>query len=307
MTLLPTKRPLTSNQALAGPDETIVRLRLDLSYDGSAFHGWATQPGQRTVQQSVEEALGQLLRTSGPPALTVAGRTDAGVHARGQVAHVDIPARCWVPVAEVARRRLGGLLPPDVRVRAIAAAPDGFDARFSALWRRYSYRVCDDPAVADPLRRHDTLWHPRALDLDPMNEAAEPVVGEHDFAAFCRRRENATTVRELLQLRWHRPQPGLAVATVIADAFCHNMVRALAGAMLTIGEGRKPPAWLAQVLSGGVRDPGVRVAPPHPLCLEEVRYPDPAALAARAAATRHLRPPPGVPAGPAGPAAPAGA
>jgi tRNA pseudouridine38-40 synthase len=293
MTPLPTKRLPTSNEAQAGPDETIVRLRLDLSYDGSAFHGWATQPGQRTVQQSVEEALGRLLRTSAWPALTVAGRTDAGVHARGQVAHADVPAESWGAVAEVALRRLGGLLPPEVRVRAVAPAPDGFDARFSALWRRYSYRVCDDPAVADPLRRHDTLWHPRALDPDLMNEAARPVVGEHDFAAFCRRRENATTVRELLELRWHRPEPGIAVATVVADAFCHNMVRALAGAMLAIGEGRKPPAWLARVLSGGVRDPAVRVAPPHPLCLEEVRYPDPAALAARAAATRRLRPLPG--------------
>jgi tRNA pseudouridine38-40 synthase len=293
MTPLPTKPPPTSNQAEAEPDEAIVRLRLDLSYDGSAFHGWATQPGQRTVQQSVEEALGRLLRAPGPPALTVAGRTDAGVHARGQVAHADVPAASWAATAGVALRRLGGLLPPEVRIRAIGPAPDGFDARFAALWRRYSYRVCDDPAEADPLRRHDTLWHPRALDPGLMNEAAAGIVGEHDFAAFCRHRENATTVRELLGLRWHRPEPGIAVATVVADAFCHNMVRALAGAMLTIGEGRKPPAWLGQVLSGGVRDPAVRVAPPHPLCLEEVRYPDPAALAARAAATRRLRPLPG--------------
>jgi tRNA pseudouridine38-40 synthase len=273
-----------------------------LSYDGSAFHGWATQPGQRTVQQSVEEALGRLLRMSARPALTVAGRTDAGVHARGQVAHADVPASSWEPVAEAALRRLGGLLPPEVRVRAIAPAPDGFDARFSALWRRYSYRVCDDPAVADPLRRHDTLWQPRALDLDLMNAAARAVLGEHDFAAFCRRRENATTIRELLQLQWDRPEPGIVVATVVADAFCHNMVRALAGAMITIGEARKPPDWLGQVLSGRARDPGVRVAPPHPLCLEEVRYPDPADLAARAAATRRLRPLPGAPADAAAPA-----
>jgi tRNA pseudouridine38-40 synthase len=270
-----------------------VRLRIDLSYDGADFHGWASQPGVRTVQETVRDTLGRLLAIPGGPALTVAGRTDAGVHARGQVAHVDVPASSWAAVADAALRRLSGLLPPDVRVRAIGPAPDGFDARFSALWRRYSYRVCDDPAAADPLRRQDTLWHPRPLDLGRMNEAARGCLGEHDFAAFCRRRDNGTTVRELLELRWDRPEPGVAVATVVADAFCHNMVRALAGAMLSVGEGRQPPGWPARVLAAHVRDPAVRVAPPHPLCLEEVRYPDPdsdpRALAARAVATRRLR------------------
>jgi tRNA pseudouridine38-40 synthase len=260
-----------------------------LSYDGSAFHGWASQPGQRTVQQSLTDALGRLLGMPDGPALTVAGRTDAGVHARGQVAHLDVPASSWGRVADVALRRLGGLLPPDIRVRVIGLAPAGFDARFAALWRRYSYRVCDDPAFIDPLRRHDTLWHPRLLDLTAMNEAALGCVGEHDFAAFCRRKEGGTTVRALLRLRWERPEPGVAVATVVADAFCHNMVRALAGAMLSVGEGSRPPGWLAEVLAGRVRHSGVRVAPPHPLCLEEVRYPDPADLAARALATRRVR------------------
>jgi len=272
------------------PAELTTRLRLDLSYDGSAFHGWASQPGGlRTVQETLSVALGRLLALPDGVALTVAGRTDAGVHARGQVAHADVPAPAWTRVAGAALRRLGGLLPPDVRVRAVGPAPDGFDARFSALWRRYSYRVCDDPAAADPLRRHDTLWHPRALDLDQMNEAARGCVGEHDFAAFCRRKENGTTVRELLELRWDRAEPAVAVATVVADAFCHNMVRALAGAMLSVGEGRQPPDWPARVLAGRVRDPAVRVAPPHPLCLEEVRYPDRAGLAGRAAATRRVR------------------
>jgi tRNA pseudouridine38-40 synthase len=241
------------------------------------------------VQQTVEEALGRLLARGPRPALTVAGRTDAGVHARGQVAHVDVPVESWRPAADVALRRLGGLLPPEVRVRAIGPAPAGFNARFSALWRRYSYRVCDDPAAIDPLRRHDTLWHPRLLDLDRMNEAATGCVGEHDFAAFCRRRAGGTTVRELLRIQWDRPEPGVAVASVVADAFCHNMVRALAGAMLSVGEGTRPPGWLADVLAGQVRDPAVRVAPPHPLCLEEVRYPAPADLASRAALTRRVR------------------
>ena len=292
----------------AEPDPDTCRIRLDLSYDGAGFHGWASQPGLRTVQDEVERALATVLSL---PAvrLTVAGRTDTGVHARGQVAHTDVPAAQWLSAqgpsarglaAEVlaARgpvtagpvlRRLAGLLPPDLRVRAIGPAPDGFDARFSALWRRYSYRVCDQSAAADPLRRGDTLLHPRPLDVSLMNQAAAALAGEHDFAAFCRRREGASTVRALLRLEWQRTAPGLAVAAVVADAFCHNMVRALTGALLAVGDGRKPPGWPAAVLAARVRDPAVHVAPAHALCLEEVRYPEPGGLAARAAATRRVR------------------
>jgi tRNA pseudouridine38-40 synthase len=266
------------------------RLRLDLSYDGSGFHGWSRQPGLRTVQQVVEEALGRALALSAEPALTVAGRTDAGVHARGQVAHLDVSPAVWPPATGNVARRLAGLLPADVRVRAIGRAPDGFDARFSALWRRYSYRVCDDPAAADPLRRHDTLWYPRPVDIAHMNDAALACLGEHDFAAFCRRREGASTVRELLRLEWDRPAPGVAVATVTADAFCHNMVRALVGALLTVGDGRRPAGWPAEVLAGRTRDPAAVVVAPHGLCLEEVRYPPDDGLAARAEITRRLRP-----------------
>src|SRR5580692_1572624 len=214
-------------QSLTG----LVRLRLDLGYDGTEFHGWATQPGQRTVQQVVEEALWRSLRLPEPPALTVAGRTDAGVHARGQVAHADVPAAAWAAAQASADRRLARLLPDDVRIWSVRLAAPGFDARFSALWRRYSYRVCDDPARADPLRRRDTLWYRRPLDLDLMNAAALACQGEHDFAAFCRRREGATTVREVIRLDWARTGPGLAVGTVTADAVCHNMVRALTGAL----------------------------------------------------------------------------
>jgi tRNA pseudouridine38-40 synthase len=267
----------------------LLRLRIGLAYDGSAFHGWATQPGLTTVQQTVEEALWRALALAGPPLLTVAGRTDAGVHARGQVAHVDVPAASWAAAAGSASRRLARLLPPEVRIGSIEAAPAGFDARFSALWRRYSYRVCDDPALADPLRRHETLWYRHRIDLSRMNAAARAGLGEHDFAAFCRAREGATTIRELIRLDWAPAEPGVAVATVIADAFCHNMVRALTGALLSVGDGSKPPEWFSQVLAGRQRDPAVRVAPPHPLCLEEVGYPPPAALAARAALTRRTR------------------
>jgi tRNA pseudouridine38-40 synthase len=260
-----------------------------VSYDGAAFHGWARQPGLTTVQQTLEEALWRALALSEVPAVTVAGRTDAGVHARGQVAHVDVPAANWTAAAGSAAHRLSRILPPAVRVTSLGPAPAGFDARFSALWRRYSYRVCDDESRADPLRRHDTLWYRRHLDLHRMNQAAEACVGEHDFAAFCRSREGATTIREVRQLHWTRAEPGVAVATVVADAFCHNMVRALTGALLSVGDGTKPPEWLGQVLAARDRDPAVRVAPPHPLCLEEVRYPEPSAMASRAALTRRVR------------------
>jgi len=266
-----------------------IRLRIDLSYDGAGFSGWAAQPGRRTVEGVLAETLGHVLRLPAAPRLTVAGRTDTGVHARGQVAHADLPAAVWAAHEDVARRRLARALPPDIRVRAIGPAPDGFDARFSALWRRYSYRVCDDPAAADPLRRHETLWYPRALDLAVMNAAAATLTGEHDFAAFCRRREGATTVRALRRLDWRRDDDGVAVASVVADAFCHNMVRALTGALLAVGDGSRPPSWPSAVLGAGVRDPAVRVVPPHGLCLEEVRYPAPDRLAARAALTRRVR------------------
>jgi tRNA pseudouridine38-40 synthase len=296
--------PVTGGSASPGdavPGGAICRLRLDLGYDGGAFSGWARQPGQRTVQQVVEDALGRVLRLPEPAQLTVAGRTDAGVHARGQVAHVDVPASGWTAAAPSALRRMSRLLPPDVRLGRIEPAAPGFDARFSALCRRYSYRVSDDPSGPDPMRRHDTLAYRRPVDLRAMNEAAARLLGEHDFAAFCRRREGASTVRELLQLSWvrvagpgaERPAPSVLEGTVVADAFCHSMVRALVGALLKVGDGTRPVGWPVQVLAGRIRDSAVPVVPPHGLCLEVVRYPPPGELAQRAQATRRLRTAPG--------------
>jgi tRNA pseudouridine38-40 synthase len=272
-----------------GLEAGFVRLKIGLAYDGAGFSGWAAQPDRRTVEEVLAEGLGRVLRAPEPLRLTVAGRTDAGVHARGQVAHADIPHDAWTRAGDVLVRRLAGALPPDLRVRSAVVAPAGFDARFSALWRRYSYRVSDSVATADPLRRGDTLWHPRELDLAAMNEAAAALVGEHDFAAFCRRREGATTVRALRRLDWRRDADGIAVACVVADAFCHNMVRSLVGSLLPVGDGSRPPSWPASVLAAAVRDSAIRVVPPHGLCLEEVRYPPPGELAARAAQTRRVR------------------
>jgi tRNA pseudouridine38-40 synthase len=273
-----------------------VRLRLDLSYDGSGFHGWARQLRLRTVQAEIEQALDTVLRTTGL-SLTVAGRTDTGVHARGQVAHVDVadddvaPAagRSQEPPLDAVRRRLNGVLDQDVRIRRVTQAPPGFDARFSAVWRRYAYRIADRSEVVDPLSRGHVLTWSRALDLDAMNEASENLLGEHDFAAFCRKREGATTIRSLIDLHWDREPNGLAVATVRADAFCHNMVRALVGCLMAVGEGRRDGDWAAGVLAGRRRDPAVRVVRPHGLTLEEVAYPPDAELAARADASRRMR------------------
>lgn len=273
-----------------------MRLRLDVAYDGTDFHGWATQPSLRTVQGTLEAALARVLRVDAVP-VTCAGRTDTGVHARGQVVHLDVDdevlvasaGRSTAPPAEALLRRLNGVLPADVRVLRAREAPDGFDARFSALWRRYAYRIADAPALVDPLsRRHVLAWR-RPLDEQVMNEAAARLVGEHDFAAFCKQREGATTVRRLIELSWSRDPAGHAVATVRADAFCHTMVRALVGCMIAVGERRRPPEWAAEVLQGGRRDPAVTVVHAHGLTLEEVAYPPDEELAGRAAATRTLR------------------
>jgi tRNA pseudouridine38-40 synthase len=273
-----------------------VRLRLDLAYDGTDFHGWAAQPSLRTVQELLEQAIAQVLRLE-RVSVTCAGRTDTGVHARGQVVHVDVEAQTLSAVtgrtaaapADALLRRLNGVLPPDIRVRAAVEAPPGFDARFSALWRRYAYRIADDPGLVDPLTRRSVLAWPRRLDVAAMNEAASALTGEHDFSAFCRRREGATTVRTLLELCWSRDEGGLAVARVRADAFCHHMVRALVGCLVAVGEGRRPPSWAAEVLAAGVRDPAVTVVRPHGLTLEEVAYAEDADLAERAVATRRMR------------------
>lgn len=304
----PTGATTEGNDATADASDATtetVRLRLDLAYDGTAFSGWARQPSLRTVQGVLEDALATVLRTAAhgvpSPHVTVAGRTDAGVHARGQVAHVDVDAAVLeavrgrsAPTAQAALvSRLAGVLPPDLVVHRVTTAPDGFDARFAALRRRYAYRICDDSGARDPLSRAHVLWHRRPLDVGAMDAAARSLVGRHDFAAYCKPREGATTIRTLERFTWSRPEDGadagLVVALVQADAFCHSMVRALVGASVAVGEGRRPVGWPADLLAGRRRDAGAHVVAAHGLTLEEVGYPPDDELAERAVRTRARR------------------
>lgn len=283
------------------------RIRLDIAYDGAPFHGWARQSGLRTVQGQLEAALSTILRS--PTQLTVAGRTDAGVHARGQVAHFDVPVSIWQSlgdeddrICQSLVRRVNSVmgmalakdevLPaskqlPAVVLRAQVVTPE-FDARFSALSRHYIYRICDDVTRRDPLRT-DVYWHDRPLDVAAMNRAASALLGEHDFIGFCRPREGASTVRNLQVFRFDRQETSVIEATVQADAFCHSMVRSLIGACLKVGEGRQKEDWPAQILAKASRQDAAPIAPAHGLTLEAVTYPQPSEWATQAQAARTFR------------------
>ncbi|GAB3611916.1 tRNA pseudouridine synthase A [Humibacter ginsengisoli] len=285
-----------------------TRIRLGIAYDGSGFNGWSRQPGLRTVQGVLEEALHTLFRRHEPaPTLTVAGRTDAGVHALGQVAHVDLTvdqvdallrprkprnAADDADAAAALRRRLTGILgaaDADVVVGSAELAEPGFDARFSALWRRYEYRIADAAAPKNPMTRSSTLWYPAALEADEMDAAAGTLLGLHDFAAYCKPREGATTIRTLQEFSWRRDADGVLVARLQADAFCHSMVRALVGACVAVGEGKLERDDLVLLRDVGARTSAFKVMPAKGLTLMEVGYPHGAELAARAEQTRARR------------------
>lgn len=277
-----------------------MRIRLDIAYDGTCFRGWARQPGLRTVQGVLEGALARIVGSE--VQLVVAGRTDAGVHATGQVAHVDLDDAQWSriltrhgraaqdPAGSVAGRLRGVLgAYPDATVTASSIAPEGFDARFSAVWRRYRYRLADDVAGYDPMRRNDTTRIRGALDAGAMDAAAQTLIGLHDFASYCKAREEATTIRTLLDYRWHRDAEGVLIADVKADAFCHSMVRALVGACAAVGEGRLDVADLAVLRDARVRTSEFKVLAARGLTLTEVGYPADDLLASRAERTRARR------------------
>ncbi|HVK43495.1 MAG TPA: tRNA pseudouridine(38-40) synthase TruA [Micropruina sp.] len=265
-----------------------MRLRLDIAYDGTEFHGWAAQRGLRTVQEELEAWIPRVLRLTEPVSLTCAGRTDAGVHARGQVAHVDLPDVPDVDVtASELTYRLRNVLPPDVVVRRVSLAPPGFDARFSAIWRRYVYRLAD--VSPDPLLRIHVHSVRQQLDLQRINAVAPRLLGLHDFSAFCRAREGATTIRNLQQLFARRTWGDVAEITVVADAFCHSMVRSLVGGLFDVATGRREADWLVGLLGASERAGTINVMPPGGLTLEEVGYPPDRELAARARQARAVR------------------
>ncbi|HYB38085.1 MAG TPA: tRNA pseudouridine(38-40) synthase TruA [Mycobacterium sp.] len=280
-------------------DGGCVRLRLDIAYDGTDFAGWATQSGQRTVAGILDEAFSTVFRTA--VQLRAAARTDTGVHATGQVAHADVPVgalpnayprspRPGDPEFLPLLRRLGRFLPPDVRIWRIARAPAGFDARFSALRRHYIYRLSSAPYGVEPQQaRYATAW-PRALDVEAMAVASRDLLGLHDFAAFCRRRDAATTIRDLQRLDWSR-DGDLVTAYVTADAFCWSMVRSLVGALLAVGEHRRTAAWCRELLTSTRRSSDFAAAPARGLTLVGVDYPRDDQLDARMAVTRDLRSP----------------
>jgi tRNA pseudouridine38-40 synthase len=276
---------------------TASRLRLDIAYDGTEFAGWAVQAGQRTVAGVLDDALSTVFRT--PVQSRAAGRTDAGVHATGQVAHVDVPAGAlshayprttragdseFLPLV----RRLARFLPADVRVLDIDRAAPGFDARFSALRRHYVYRLSTAPYGVEPQEaRYVTAW-PRPLDVEAMSVAARDLLGLHDFAAFCRQREGATTIRDLQRLDWSCDGDRVT-ARVTADAFCWSMVRSLVGSLLAVGEHRRESGWCAALLTSTQRSSDFAAAPPHGLTLVGVDYPPDDELEARTKVTRELR------------------
>lgn len=281
-----------------------MRIRLDISYDGAPFRGWAIQPGLPTVQGALETALGTILRQ--PVALTVAGRTDAGVHAIGQVAHFDcggeIPSNLLSRLNSVLHLVLSGALPAEnqpvypeqavgaVVVRDAQSVPESFDARFSALSRHYVYRIVDAPEAQNPLYRHMSWWYSHPLSELSMHEAASLLLGEHDFAAFCKPRQGATTIRTLQHLEVVRAAPGCLEIRVSADAFCHSMVRSLVGALTEIGRCKREEAWLSAALSAKQRLPEIPVAPAQGLTLAGVDYPKTASeMASQQTKTRRLR------------------
>lgn len=289
-----------------------TRLRLDLAYDGTAFSGWAAQPGLRTVQGEIEAAIAVLLRASGDEVrLTVGGRTDAGVHARGQVAHLDVGAEHLAkwgatqrrsegsvgPADEAERimtRRLNGVLQrsaSDIAIHSVAPAPAGFDARFSAIKRRYEYRLRPENARRDPLTARFTADVPRTLDLALMQRVSADLLGLQDFTTFCKAREGATAVRELLAFDWRETEDGAFAARIEADAFCHSMVRALVGSVVAVGHGRIADAELLELRDARERTSRFTVMPAHGLSLEEIGYPADDALAERAEQTRARRDP----------------
>ena len=262
------------------PESGFRRLRMELAYDGTNFSGWALQPDRRTVQACIEEALSKIARVN--VETIVAGRTDAGVHATGQVIHVDVPETMGL---DDLGYKLNRILDEDVRINKIEIAPPAFHARFSALRRYYEYRILDENKVIQPLARLNTASWYRPLDVDLMNHASALLLGTHDYAAFCKFREGGTTIRTLETYQWRRDREGYLVADVVADAFCYSMVRNLVGAIVCVADGRKDPEWISTLLENKERVSDSLVFPARGLTLYRVDYPTNDQLLERAKVT----------------------
>jgi tRNA pseudouridine38-40 synthase len=272
------------------PESGFLRFRIDFSYDGANFSGWARQPDQRTIQGEMESALSGLTRNK--VELVVAGRTDAGVHATSQVAHCDLPVRDkygkeWSTQDLV--YRLNRMLTEEIRIKSISLAPSYFHARFSALRRTYIYKIADGQRQIDPLKRFDIVSWYRHLDLSRLNEASSRLLGEHDFATFCKPGGSGTTIRTLEKFSWERLGDGTLLATVAADAFCYSMVRNVVGAVVCVGEGRFEPEWISALLQNKTRVSESMVFPARGLTLVGVDYPSDSELQARASITIRRR------------------
>jgi len=245
---------------------------MTLAYDGTEFHGFAEQPGLRTVAGTLRAAIERVV--GHPVVLVGAGRTDRGVHARAQVVSFDV-----VQDTDLAalRRRVGRLTAADLAVVSIEEAPASFDARFSATSRRYRYTICNRD-VPDPLLRRSAWWVPEPLDLNLLRLAVDPLIGEHDFSSFCRRPrgtgDRVSLVRRVLDASWEDAGEGILHFWIEANAFCHQMVRSITGTLVGTGTGGRPrPGELLGVLGARDRAAAGQIAPPHGLVLWEVRYP----------------------------------
>ena len=275
----------------AGVTGGFSRFRIDLGYDGTDFQGWAKQPGLRTVQGELLVALAKIFGPSDHDyGMRVGGRTDAGVHALGQVCHIDLSPEQLkrlgrTPLSAV---RLQSLLPSEIVIYSVAPAKEGFDARFSAIGRSYRYLIADGKSPRSPLSGRYELWVHSELDVTEMKKAAKKLLGLRDFGAFCKPRAGATTIRELKELRVTRFLDNIEIY-LVADAFCHNMVRALVGALIRVGEGKLSAEDLSKLQLAAKRESKFKVISAHGLALTSIDYAPDELLGEQAEKTRRKR------------------
>ena len=276
---------LSNEPLVANAAQGLIRIRGKISYDGKDFSGWGMQPDRRTVQGELENAISTFLRVD-RVIVQYAGRTDAGVHATAQVIHFDISETDSMDIKDLTYR-INAILPEDISIQELEVTTPDFDARFAALSRRYEYLIYQ--GQRNPLLRDRAHRSYLPLDVPAMNDASQALIGLHDFSAFCKKREGATTIRTLMKFDWTETADGLIKVELEADAFCYSMVRGLIGAVLAIGEGKFDKAWLENYLAGREREAHVFAAPALGLTLVDVKYPDASEYAKRIAETLQVR------------------